>query len=85
MKIVLTETQLKRIVSEYYDRDKIYIHKRVMDNLKGAPGYIWKYAKGLPRFYVRDENDEPYKDENGEKIVFTRIPEVLYNYFHGNY
>ena len=85
MKFIITESQYNTLISEYYDRDTIYIHKKVMDRLKGAPGYLWKYAKGLPRFYVRDENGEPHKDEMGEKIVFTRIPEVLYNYFHGNY
>ena len=56
-----------------------------MDSLKRAPGYLWKYAKGLPRFYVKDENGEPYKDQMGEKIIFTRIPEVIYNFIHGNY
>ncbi len=56
-----------------------------MDSLKGAPGYVWRYAKGLPRFYIKDENGNPYTDESGQKIVFTRIPEVLYNYIHGNF
>ena len=85
MKLIITESQLNTIISEYFDREQIYIHKKIMDSLKGAPGYLWKYAKGLPRFYVRDENGEPYKDQMGEKIVFTRIPEVIYNYIHGNY
>jgi hypothetical protein len=85
MKVIITESQYNTLISEYYDRDKVYVHKKIMDGLKGGPGYLWKYAKGLPRFYVRDENGEPYKDEMGEKIVFTRIPEVLYNYFQGNF
>lgn len=56
-----------------------------MDSLKRAPGYLKKYIKVLPKFYIKDENGEPYKDQMGEKIIFTRIPEVIYNYIHGNY
>lgn len=85
MKILISENQYNTLICEYYDSEKVYIHKNVIDSLKGAPGYIWKYAKGLPRFYVRDENGQPYTDELGQKVVFTRIPEVLYNYFQGNY
>ena len=85
MNVVITESQLNTLLLEYYDRDQIYIHKNIMDDLKRAPGHLWKYAKGLPRFYVRDENGEPYKDHMGQKIIFTRIPEIIYDYIHGNY
>jgi hypothetical protein len=85
MNVVITESQLNTLLLEYYDRDQIYIHKNIMDDLKRAPGHLWKYAKGLPRFYVRDENGEPYKDQMGQKIIFTRIPEIIYDYIHGNY
>lgn len=85
MRIILTEEQLKNIVLDHYDRDRVYIRKRIFNQLKGAPGYIWRYTKGLPRFYMYDENGNPYTDENGEKVVFTKIPEVLYVYLYGNF
>ena len=85
MTILITESQYKTIMSEYYDREKPYIRKNVINALKKAPGYLKSYMRDLPRFYIRDEQGEPYKDENGEKIIFTTIPEVLYNYFKGNY
>lgn len=85
MNVIITESQLNTLFLEYYDRDQIYIHKNIMSDLKRAPGHLWKYAKGLPRFYVRDENGEPYKDQMGQKIVFTRIPQIIYDYIHGNY
>lgn len=85
MNVVITESQLNTLFLEYYDRDQIYIHKNIMNDLKRAPGHLWKYAKGLPRFYVRDENGEPYKDQMGQKIIFTRIPQIIYDYIHGNY
>jgi hypothetical protein len=85
MNVVITESQLNTLLLEYYDKDQIYIHKNIMDSLKKAPGHLWKFAKGLPRFYVRDENGEPYTDQMGQKIIFTRIPEVIYDYIHGNY
>ena len=77
MTILITESQYKTIMNEYYDREKPYVRKHVINALKKAPGYLKSYMKDLPRFYI--------KDENGEKIIFTTIPEVLYNYFKGNY
>lgn len=85
MKIVLTERQLNVILSEHYDPERVYVRDRIFRQLKGAPGYLWKYTKGLPRFYMYDENGNAYTNEIGEKIVFTRIPEVLYVYLYGNF
>ena len=85
MKLIITENQLSTLISEYFDREQVYTYKNIMDSLKRAPGYLKKYIKVLPKFYIKDENGEPYKDQMGEKIIFTRIPEVIYNYIHGNY
>lgn len=85
MKVIITESQYNTLILEYYNPDKVYTHKWVMDQLKGCPGYLWKHAKGLPRFYYKDENGVPYVDENNEKIILTRIPEVIYNYIYGNF
>jgi hypothetical protein len=85
MKLIITESQLSTLISEYFDREQVYTHKNIMDSLKRAPDYLKKYIKVLPKFYIKDENGEPYKDQMGEKIIFTRIPEVIYNYIHGNY
>jgi hypothetical protein len=85
MKLIITESQLSTLISEYFDREQVYTHKNIIDSLKRAPGYLKKYIKVLPKFYIKDENGEPHKDQMGEKIIFTRIPEVIYNYIHGNY
>jgi len=73
------------IVSEYYDGNRVYVREDIINELKKAPGYIKKYMRVLPRFYVRDEQGEPYKDANGNKVIFTKIPEIIYDWLHGNF
>ena len=73
------------LVSEYYDGNKPYIREKLIKSLKSAPGYVKSHIKGLPRFYIRDEQGEPYKDEMGNKIIFTKIPEIIYDYLHGKF
>ena len=73
------------LVSEYYDHSQVYVREKIVKGLKHAPGHIKSYIRDLPRFYVRDEQGEPYKDEMGNKIIFTRIPQIMYDWFHGNY
>ena len=85
MNVLLTENQLKMLVSEYYDGNKPYIREKLIKSLKSAPGYVKSHIKGLPRFYIRDEQGEPYKDEMGNKIIFTKIPEIIYDYLHGKF
>lgn len=85
MQILLTESQLKMLVVEYYDSNQIYVRENIIKELKRAPGYIKQYMRKLPRFYVRDENGEPYKDNMGNKVIFTKIPEIVYNFIHGNF
>jgi hypothetical protein len=85
MRLLLTENQLKMLVSEYYDRSQVYDREKLLKALKSAPGHVKSHLKGLPRFYVRDEQGEPLKDIMGNKVIFTHIPEIIYDYLHGNY
>ena len=86
MRLIVKESQLNRILTEYYDKDKIYVRKRIIDSLKNAPNYLKKYIKDLPKFYMVNDEGEVYTNEEGEKVVFTKIPEVLYVYlFKGTF
>jgi hypothetical protein len=85
MRILVTEKQIKGIIKEYYDRDKLYhresVVRRLMSkNNKGffnAPKQIRDIVKDLP--YL-----ECY-DSDGNKQICTKIPEVLYVYLSGRY
>ena len=85
MTVLISETQYKSIISEFYDRNRPYVRKEVFDAMKRAPGHLKSYLKGLPRFYIKDEQGVPHMDQNGEKIVFTKIPEIIYDYLRGAY
>ena len=85
MKVILTENQLNTIILEYYDRNKPYIRTHIFRALEGAPGYLKSYLKGLPRFYVRDEQGNPHTDGEGKKIIYTKIPEIIYDFIHGKF
>ena len=83
MELIITENQYKAVILEYFDRTKPYVREEVIKRLKHAPGYIKSYIKGLPRFYIRDENGQPYTDQAGTKVIFTTIPEIIYDFLHG--
>ena len=85
MKLLITENQLKTLISEYYDHSQVYVREKIVKGLKNAPGFLKGYMRDLPRFYIRDEQGEPLKDEMGNKIIFTRIPEIMYDWFHGKF
>lgn len=86
MKLVLNETQLNRIILEYYDRDKVYVRKKIVDAMRNAPNYLKKYIKDLPKFHMINDEGEIYTNEEGEKVIFTKIPEVIYVYiFKGTF
>ena len=84
MNILLTEEQYQMLVSEnhIYDKTRPYNREKLFKALKGAPGYVWSAAKGLPRFYLYNEQGEAYM-EDGKKVVFTRIPQVIFDWIHG--
>ena len=73
------------IISEYYDSNKPYNREEVIKSLKSAPGYVKSYLKGLPRFYLYNDSGEAIMDKSGKKIVFTKVPEIIYDYLHGKF
>jgi hypothetical protein len=80
-KIKLKESDLKKIIKtllkEHYDKEKLYDKESVILRLKRGPKELRKYIKGLP--------DIPCTDNQGNVRNCTKIPEVIYIYFKGNY
>ena len=72
MKVILTENQYNTLLLEYYDSEKIYLRERVVNSLMKGPKYIRQYIKKLPHI--------PVQDSNGNTVVGTKIPEVIYQY-----
>jgi len=77
MKIIISETQYKNLLSEYYDEDKLYSRDYVVDKLKKGPKELRKYINNLPSI--------PCSDSNGNERTCTKIPEVIYVFLSGNY
>ena len=77
MKLVLSESQYKRVLLEYYDSEKLYRKDLVVAKLKAGPKYIREYIKGLPSILCTDHN--------GNEVICTKIPEVVYQYIFGNF
>ena len=77
MKVILTENQYNTLLLEYYDSEKIYLRERIENSLMKGPQYIRQYIKKLPHI--------PVQDSNGNTVVGTKIPEVIYQYLYGNF
>jgi hypothetical protein len=77
MKIIISETQYKNLLSEYYNEDKLYSRDYVVDRLKKGPKELRKYINNLPSI--------PCSDSNGNERICTKIPEVIYVFLSGNY
>ena len=77
MKIVISESQYKNLVLEYYDSEQLYSRDYVVNRLKNGPKELKKYIKNLPSL--------EYQDNEGNVKIFTKIPEVVYVYLSGNY
>lgn len=78
MKVVVTESQYKRVMSEgYYDSDKLYPRDYIIGRLKRAPKYMRDYIKNLPHIECTDNQGTP--------SVCTKIPEVVYHFLFGNF
>jgi hypothetical protein len=72
----LTSTY-KDLINEYYDSEKLYDKKFIVNGLLKAPKYMRVYIKGLDNFECL-RGDIPY--------TCTRIPQVVYEYlFGGNF
>jgi len=78
MKIIVTENQLKKIITEsYYDSDKLYSKQYIENVTRNAPRNIKNVVKGLEVIGCTDKN--------GNMTQCVRIPEVLFVYISGRY
>jgi hypothetical protein len=77
MKLLINENQYKKLIMEYYDSEKLYDREKIVNRLKSAQKYIKVYIKKLQQI--------PVETENGETVIATKIPEVLYQYLFGNF
>jgi len=78
MKIRITESQYKKIITEsYYDSDKLY-SKQFIEN-------ITRNANRDIKSIVRSLEIIGCKDRYGNMTQCVRIPEVLFVYISGRY
>jgi uncharacterized protein YneF (UPF0154 family) len=85
MNILITESQYKKVLKEYYEKDKLYhreslVQRLLVKNKQGffvAPKQIRDVIEKLP--YI-----DCY-DQEGNKQTCTKIPEVLHVYLTGRY
>ena len=77
MKIIISESQYKNLVLEYYDADKLYSRDYVIDKLKRGPKELRKYVNSLPSISC--------SDSQGNERICTKVPEVIYVFLSGNY
>ncbi len=77
MKIVISESQYKTLMSEHYNSDKLYGRDQIVKRLKMGPRYIQVYIKDLPFI--------PCRDSEGNERICTKIPEVIYQYLYGRF
>ena len=77
-KIIITENQFKRIITEsFYEPDKLY-NKQYIDSVTAkAPREI--------KNIVRSLSVVGCVDKNGNMSQCVRIPEVLFVYIKGSY
>lgn len=78
MKIIITESQYNKIITEsYYDSDKLYTKQYIENVTRNASRDIKNIVKGLEVIGCTDKN--------GNMIQCVRIPEVLFVYIKGRY
>lgn len=58
--------------SYYYNPDREYSYDYVVSKLMKGPSYLRVLVKDLPMIEKTNEK--------GEKVVMTKIPEVVYNF-----
>jgi uncharacterized protein YlaN (UPF0358 family) len=76
MKIIISEAQYK-MITEHYDADKLYSREAIVNKLKKGPKELKHHIKTLPHIEL--------EDGKGNKVIGTRIPEVVYIYISGRY
>lgn len=77
MKIILSEQQYNSLILEYYDSEKLYSRNYVVDRIRRGPRELRKFVKDLPFI--------PCTDKEGNEIICTKIPEVIYVFLTGQY
>ena len=77
MNVIITENQYVRLVENYWDREKLYDRKKIVERLKKGPSYIKQYIKKLPHIEMQDEQ--------GNIQIATKIPQTIYQYLFGNF
>lgn len=68
---------IKKVLKEYHEKDRLYLHKYILERTKNAPFEIKQYVRNLKK--VSCVNDK------GESGICVKIPEVLYVYLQGRY
>jgi hypothetical protein len=78
MKIIITESQYNKIITEtYYDSDKLYSKQYIENITRNASRDIKNVVKGLEVIGCTDKN--------GNMTQCVKIPEVLFVYISGRY
>lgn len=78
MKIIITESQYNKIITEsYYDSDKLYTKQYIENVTRNASRDIKNVVKGLEVIGCTDKN--------GNMTQCVKIPEVLFVYISGRY
>ena len=78
MKIIITESQYNKIITEsYYDSDKLYSKQYIENVTRNASRDIKNIVKGLEVIGCTDKN--------GNMTQCVKIPEVLFVYISGRY
>ena len=77
MNVIITENQYVRLVENYWDREKLYDRKKIVEKLKKGPSYIKQYIKKLPHIEMQDDQ--------GNILIATKIPQTIHQYLFGNF
>jgi hypothetical protein len=77
MNVIITENQYVRLVENYWDREKLYDRKKIVERLKKGPSYIKQYIKKLPHIEMQDDQ--------GNILIATKIPQTIYQYLFGDF
>jgi hypothetical protein len=79
--IKLTESDMvsliKKVILEQYSPEKLYRREHIVNTLKKGPRELKRYIKDLPSIDCTDNE--------GNKAICTKIPEVIHVYLQGKY
>ena len=78
IRYIISESQLKNLMEQFYEPDRLYSTEYILDRIKDAPRHIKKLGNNLD--YI------PMVHKVTKKTVyFTTISQQLYQYLFGNY